>query len=255
MCIRDRKYPNITVASGTSGTGGGFEKMIAGETDFANASRPIKDEEKAKLKEKNIDYSEFKIAQDGVTVAVNKENTFVDQLTREDLKAIYSGEAKTWKDINSSWPNEDIKAYSPDQSHGTFDFFTEEVMEKGDIKAEKNADTNVVVQSVEKDKNSIGYFGYNFYEANKDKLKVVPISEERGKAVEPTASTIQDESYPLSRPLFIYAKNEAVKDNEAVKTFLSFIFKDEGATVESTGYVKLPKKDYKDQLNKLEDIK
>ncbi|RIO14020.1 thioredoxine reductase, partial [Mammaliicoccus sciuri] len=109
---------DVTVSSGTSGTGGGFEKFIAGSTDFSNASRPIKDEEKKKLDDKGIKYDEFKIAQDGVTVTVNKDNDFVDELTKEQLKKIYSGEAKTWKDVNSEWPSKEIKAFSPDQSHG-----------------------------------------------------------------------------------------------------------------------------------------
>ena len=151
---------DVTVSKGTSGTGGGFEKLIAGNTDFSNASRPIKDEEKKKLDDKGIKYDEFKIAQDGVTIAVNKENDFVDELTKEQLKDIYSGEAKTWEDVNSEWPDKEIKAFSPDQSHGTYDFFSEEIMDKGDIKAEKNADTNVIVQSVEKNNEGIGSVSY-----------------------------------------------------------------------------------------------
>ena len=195
-----KEFPNITVSSGTSGTGGGFEKFIAGSTDFANASRPIKDEEKKKLEDKGIKYEEFKIAKDGVTIAVNKENDFVDELDKDQLKQIYSGEAKSWKDVNPEWQDKEIKAFSPDQSHGTYDFFTEEVMDDGDIKAEKNADTNVIVSSVQDNKQGIGYFGYNFYEQNKDKLKAVKIKGD-SEAKEPTKKSIQNGSYPLSRDL------------------------------------------------------
>lgn len=246
---------DVTVSSGTSGTGGGFEKFISGSTDFSNASRPIKDEEKKKLDDKGIKYDEFKIAQDGVTITVNKDNDFVDELTKEQLKEIYSGKAKTWKDVNPKWPSKEIKAYSPDQSHGTYDFFTEEVMDKGDIKAEKNADTNVIVQSVQKNEQGIGYFGYNFYEQNKDKLKEVKIKGDDGKSVEPTKKTIQDGSYPLSRPLFLYVKEKSLEDNDVMREFLKFTLDDKGKSAEDAGYVASPSKVYKDGIKELDKYK
>lgn len=245
---------DVTVSNGTSGTGGGFEKFISGSTDFSNASRPIKDEEKKKLDDKGIKYDEFKVAQDGVTITVNKENDFVDELTKEQLREIYSGKAKTWKDVNSKWPDKEIKAFSPDQSHGTYDFFSEEIMDKKDIKAEKNADTNTIVQSVEKNKDSIGYFGYNFYKQNKDKLKEVKIKDENGQLTEPTKKTIQDGSYALSRPLYIYTNEKKLKDNEGFQDFMKFVMKDKGKSAEEAGFVTLPEKDYTEQQSKLKDI-
>ncbi|MCD8863149.1 PstS family phosphate ABC transporter substrate-binding protein [Staphylococcus arlettae] len=246
-------FPNITVSSGTSGTGGGFEKFIAGSTDFANASRPIKDEEKKKLEDKGIKYEEFKVAKDGVTIAVNKENDFVDELDKDQLKQIYSGEAKSWKDVNPEWPDKEIKAFSPDQSHGTYDFFTEEVMDDGDIKAEKNADTNVIVSSVQDNKQGIGYFGYNFYEQNKDKLKAVKIKGD-SEAKEPTKKSIQNGSYALSRDLYVYANEKKLKDNKAFQEFIGFILDDKGKAAEDAGYVALPEKTYKEQQDNLKDI-
>ena len=245
---------DVTVSNGTAGTGGGFEKFISGSTDFSNASRPIKDEEKKKLDDKGIKYDEFKVAQDGVTITVNKDNDFVDELTKEQLNEIYSGKAKTWKDVNSKWPDKEIKAFSPDQSHGTYDFFSEEIMDKKDIKAEKNADTNTIVQSVEKNKDSVGYFGYNFYKQNKDKLKEVKIKDENGKLTEPTKKTIQDGSYALSRPLYIYTNEKKLKDNEGFQDFMKFVMKDKGKSAEEAGFVALPEKDYTEQQSKLKDI-
>ena len=245
---------DVTVSNGTAGTGGGFEKFISGSTDFSNASRPIKDEEKKKLDDKGIKYDEFKVAQDGVTITVNKDNDFVDELTKEQLNEIYSGKAKTWKDVNSKWPDKEIKAFSPDQSHGTYDFFSEEIMDKKDIKAEKNADTNTIVQSVEKNKDSIGYFGYNFYKQNKDKLKEVKIKDENGQLTEPTKKTIQDGSYALSRPLYIYTNEKKLKDNEGFQDFMKFVMKDKGKSAEDAGFVALPEKDYTEQQSKLKDI-
>ncbi|WP_436870765.1 phosphate ABC transporter substrate-binding protein PstS family protein [Staphylococcus arlettae] len=246
-------FPNITVSSGTSGTGGGFEKFISGSTDFANASRSIKDEEKKKLEDKGIKYEEFKVAKDGVTIAVNKENDFVDELDKDQLKQIYSGEAKSWKDVNPEWPDKEIKAFSPDQSHGTYDFFTEEVMDDGDIKAEKNADTNVIVSSVQDNKQGIGYFGYNFYEQNKDKLKAVKIKGD-SEAKEPTKKSIQNGSYALSRDLYVYANEKKLKDNKAFQEFIGFILDDKGKAAEDAGYVALPEKTYKEQQDNLKDI-
>ena len=246
-------FPNITVSSGTSGTGGGFEKFISGSTDFANASRPIKDEEKKKLEDKGIKYNEFEVAKDGVTIAVNKENDFVDELDKDQLKQIYSGEAKSWKDVNPEWPDKEIKAFSPDQSHGTYDFFTEEVMDDGDIKAEKNADTNVIVSSVQDNKQGIGYFGYNFYEQNKDKLKAVKIKGD-SEAKEPTKKSIQNGSYALSRDLYVYANEKKLKDNKAFQEFIGFILDDKGKAAEDAGYVALPEKTYKEQQDNLKDI-
>ena len=247
---KDHKDAKISSA----GTGAGFQKFIAGETDFSDASRPIKDEEKKKLEDKGIKYHEFKIAQDGVTIAVNKDNDFVKELTKSQLKDIYSGKAKTWKDVNSSWPDKKINAVSPNSSHGTYDFFEEEVMDKQDIKAEKNADTNAIVSSVTKNKEGIGYFGYNFYEQNKDKLKEVKIKDDNGKVTEPTKKTIQNGSYALSRPLFIYAKDKSLKDNKVMSEFMKFVLEDEGKAAEDAGYVASPKKTYKSQLDDLKDF-
>ncbi|HLR18352.1 MAG TPA: PstS family phosphate ABC transporter substrate-binding protein [Staphylococcus sp.] len=249
-----KENSDVTVSSGTSGTGGGFEKFISGNTDFSNASRPIKDEEKKKLEDKGIKYNEFEIAKDGVTIAVNKENDFVNELTTEQLKEIYSGKAKSWKDVNPEWPDKEIKAFSPDQSHGTYDFFTEEVMEDGDIKAEKNADTNVIVQSVQKNENGIGYFGYNFFKENKDKLKAVEIKDDSGKVTKPTKKTIQDGSYALSRPLFIYTNEKKLQENKGFQDFMKFVLEDKGKSAEEAGYVALPEKDYEKQLDELKEI-
>ena len=250
------EYPDVTVSIGTSGTGGGFEKFIAGETDFSNASRDIKDEEKKALEDKKIEYTEFKIASDGLTVAVNNENDFVEYLTFDELKKIYSGEAKTWKDVRADFPAEEIKAFSPDQSHGTYDFFSEEVLDEGEIKAEKNADTNVIVKSVQDNKHGVGFFGYNFYQENKDNLKAVKIQKEgEGEGVEATEESVKDGSYPLSRSLYIYAKNESLKSNESFKTFMKYALENAKDASKESGYVPLEDKEYEEAVKTLEAVK
>jgi phosphate transport system substrate-binding protein len=251
--------PGVKVPVGSSGTGGGFEAFIAGETELSNASRPIKDEEKAALEEKGIEFTELKLAYDGISVVVNKDNDWVDELTIDDLKKIWieDGTVKKWSDIRPEWPNEEIKLYSPGTDSGTFDYFDEVVLEEQPIveKATLSEDDNTLVQGVQGDKNAIGYFGYAYYAENKDTLKIVPIDGGKG-AVEPNNKTIESGEYaPLSRPLFTYVKNSAVKDQEEVYDFVKFVIENASLLSEDVGYVKLPDEEYKKDLEKLEALK
>ncbi|KAB7708763.1 phosphate ABC transporter substrate-binding protein PstS family protein [Bacillus aerolatus] len=253
------EQPDVKVTVGYSGTGGGFEKFIAGETQMSNASRPIKDEEKAALEEKGVDFTEFQLAYDGLSVVVNKDNDWVDSLTIEELKKIWvdNGKAKKWSDIREGWPEEEIKLYSPGTDSGTYDYFNEVILEDAQIDkaAVLSEDDNVLVQGVTGEKQGIGYFGYAYYLENKDKLKVVPIDGGKG-AVEPTNETIESGEYaPLSRPLFMYASNKAVAEDEAVYDYLKFTLDNAGALSEEVGYVKLPDEEYKKQLETLEGLK
>lgn len=245
---------DVRVSVGTSGTGGGFKRFVKGETAISNASRPIKEEEIALAKENGVEYIELEVAYDGLTVVVNKDNDFVDKLTIEELKKIYEPDSKvkTWADVREGWPAEELKIYSPGADHGTFEYFTEEI--NGKAKEMRNdgqisfaSDTNAIVQGVAGDKTSIGYFGYNFYEANQDKLKVVPI--DNGTAtVEPTLDTIKDNSYsPLSRPLYVYV-NKAYLDKPEVKAFVEFYLQNVASILPEVGYVALPQEKYDEQL-------
>ncbi|MEH6994475.1 PstS family phosphate ABC transporter substrate-binding protein [Neobacillus drentensis] len=251
--------PNVKVPVGSSGTGGGFEAFIAGETELSNASRPIKDEEAAALKEKGIDYTEIQLAYDGLSVVVNKDNDWVESLTIEDLQKIWieDGTTKKWSDVNPKWPDEEIKLYSPGTDSGTFDYFDEVILDGKPIveKATLSEDDNTLVQGVQGDKNAIGYFGYAYYAENKDTLKIVAIDGGDGP-VEPTNETIESGEYsPLSRPLFTYVKNSAIKDQEEVYDFMKFLLENAGTLSEDVGYVKLPDEEYTKQLETLETLK
>ncbi|MEK4028804.1 MULTISPECIES: PstS family phosphate ABC transporter substrate-binding protein [Bacillaceae] len=253
------EQPDVKVTVGYSGTGGGFEKLIAGETQMSNASRPIKDEEKAALEEKGIDFTEFKLAYDGLSVVVNKDNDWVDNLTIEELQKIWvdNGKPKKWSDIRKGWPDEEIKLYSPGTDSGTYDYFDEVILDGAQIdkSAVLSEDDNVLVQGVTGEKSGIGYFGYAYYLENKDKLKVVPIDAGKG-AVEPTNETIESGEYaPLSRPLFTYAANKAVAEDKAVYDYLKFTIENAGTLSEEVGYVKLPEEEYKKGLETLEGLK
>ncbi|MGX6442759.1 PstS family phosphate ABC transporter substrate-binding protein [Neobacillus sp. K501] len=251
--------PGVKVSVGSSGTGGGFEAFIAGETELSNASRPIKDEEKAALEEKGIDYTEIQLAYDGLSVVVNKDNDWVKELTIEQLKKIFieDGTVKKWSDVNPDWPEEEIKIYSPGTDSGTFDYFDEVILEEQPIveKATLSEDDNTLVQGVKGDKYAIGYFGYAYYAENKDSLKVVAIDGGNGP-VEPNNETIESGEYaPLSRPLFTYVKNAAVKDQEEVYDFVKFVLENAAVLSEDVGYVKLPEEEYTKQLDTLETLK
>ncbi|MCQ6273687.1 PstS family phosphate ABC transporter substrate-binding protein [Bacillus sp. V3B] len=248
--------PKMKVSVASSGTGGGFKSFIAGETDISNASRPIKDEEKAKLEEAGIDYTEFEVAIDGLSIVVNQANDFVDYLTVDELKKMWleDGTVKKWSDIREGWPEEEIKFYSPGTDSGTFDYFDEIILEEQPIveSATLSEDDNVLVQGVTGDENAIGYFGYAYYSENKEKLKIVPIDNGEG-AVEPTNETVESGEYaPLSRPLFIYVKNESVKKEE-VYDFVKFTLENAGDLSEDVGYVRLPS--YDEALSTLEGLK
>ncbi len=252
--------PDVKAPVGVSGTGGGFEKFINGETDINNASRPIKDEEKQKLEENGIEYTEFELAYDGISVVVNKDNDFVDQLTIDELKKIWieNEDVKTWADIREGWPNEPIEFYSPGTDSGTYDYFDEVILEGEQIRkdATLSEDDNMLVQGVAGSKYAIGYFGYAYYAENQDKLKVVPIVNEKGEAVAPSLETIQNNQYsPLSRPLFIYVNNQSIKDNDIVYEYVKFALENAGTLAEEVGYVSLPEEKYQDALKKLEELR
>ena len=247
--------PDVKVTAGVSGTGGGFEKFIAGETDFSNASRPIKEEESTKLEEAGIDFTELEVAFDGLSIVVNSENDWATDLTVDDLKKLWveNGTTKKWSDINPDWPDEEVVFYSPGTDSGTYDYFNEIILEDADIvkNATLSEDDNTLVQGVQGDKNAIGFFGYAYYLANKDTMNIVKID-----GVEPTNETIESGEYtPLSRPLFVYVSNASVKENEAVYDFMKYTLENAGEMAEAVGYVSLPEEEYETGLDALEALK
>jgi phosphate transport system substrate-binding protein len=247
--------PGVKVPVGVSGTGGGFEKFIAKETDINDASRPIKEKEATAASAAGVEFVELKVAFDGLSVIVNPENNWVDSLTVEELAKIWAPDStvKTWSDVRPEWPNEEIKFYAPGTDSGTFDYFTEEINgESGAIRPDftGSEDDNVLVQGIAGDKNALGFFGYAYYEGNKDKLKIVPIDNGNGP-VTPTFETIKDGSYtPLSRPLFIYVNKESLNKTE-IKEFVTFYLEIAKNITADVGYVALPDEEYTKGLDLL----
>lgn len=247
--------PKVQVTVGVSGTGGGFNKFSRGETDINDASRPIKSQEAETCKENNIDFIQLTVAIDGLAVLVNKENTWVDHFTVEELKKIWEPGAQStitkWSQIRAGWPEEQFNLYGPGVASGTYDYFTEAIVGKsgssrGDYTASE--DDNVLVQGISGDKNSIGFFGLAYYEENIDKLKLVGVDSGNGP-IKPTSTTVKDGTYaPLSRPVFIYVNSAAAKRKEVVE-FVNFYLKNAPVLVPDVGYIPLLQEDYQKGLD------
>lgn len=242
------EYPKVNVTVGRTGTGGGFKLFTKGELDISDASRPITAEELAECEKNHVKFLELPIAYDGLTVALHKDNDWVDQLTVDDLKKIYlEGGAKTWNEVNPAWPDLPIKAFGAGTDSGTFDYFREVL---GGKKVEfrrdmsPSEDDNVLVTGVSGQKDAIGYFGVAYYFANKDKLKAAKIVNPKGDAVAPTHDAIENGSYaPLSRPLFIYVSQAALERRE-VQRFVAHYLDHAAELAEKAGYPALPKEIY-----------
>jgi phosphate transport system substrate-binding protein len=236
---------NVNVSVGTSGTGGGFKKFCAGETDISNASRAIKDEEAEACAAAGITFTEIIVANDALTVVVNKENDWATCLTVDELKKMWEpaaeGKVTSWNQINSSFPDEALDLYGAGTDSGTFDYFTKEINgEEGASRTDYNPteDDNVTVQGVSGAKGALGYFGLSYFEENADKLTAVEIDGGAG-CVAPSIATAQDGSYsPLARPLYIYVSNEAAKKAE-VSAFAKFFIESNDAITSKALFVPL----------------
>jgi phosphate transport system substrate-binding protein len=241
--------PNVRVTVGIAGTGGGFKKFGAGETDVSDASRPIKASEAEICAKGGVEYIELPVAFDGLSVVINPANDWCDRLTVDELHKIWMPDSKVkkWSDVRAGWPDKPITLYGPGTDSGTFDYFTEAVNGKsGNCRPDFTAseDDNVLVQGVSGDANSLGFFGYAYYYENKNKLKVVPIDGGSGP-VEPSATTINNGTYePLSRPLFIYVKSSSL-DREEVGAFIKFYIENAAELASEVGFVALPDEAYK----------
>ena len=251
MAEEFQKATKTNVTVGESGTGAGFKKFCRGETDISNASRPILQKEMDACKEAGIQYIELPVAFDALTVVVNPKNDFVKSLSVAELNAIWkSGSSvKNWKQVNPAYPDKALALYGPGTASGTFDYFTEAV--NGKAKSSRtdytpSEDDNVLVQGVSGNAGGLAYFGYAYYEENKDKLRAVPISAKAGSpAVMPSPEAVKDGTYqPLSRPLFIYVNATAAAFKPEVKAFVNFYLENAPKLVAEVKYVPLPADDY-----------
>lgn len=251
----------INVTVGISGTGGGFKKFCRGETDIANASRPISAKEIEACKNNKIDFIELPVAYDGIVVVVNPANGWVTSLTIAELKKIWEPQAQgkilKWNQINSHWPDNPLKLYGAGADSGTFDYFTEEVVGKakssrGDYTASE--DDNILVQGVTGDKFALGYFGFSYYKENENKLKALAINNGKNIVI-PSEKSIENGTYsPLSRPLFVYINKNSAEKSE-VKSFVEFLLKNAPTLVKEAKCVPLSPNAYNTAQKRFAQLK
>jgi phosphate transport system substrate-binding protein len=238
-----RDNPGVQVTVGVSGTGGGFERFCRGETDLSNASRPIDEDEVTLCEQDGVEYVEFQVANDALTVVVNSGNDWADCLTVEQLNTIWEPGSKVsnWNQVDSSFPDQRLRLFGAGTDSGTFDYFTDVINgEEGASRSDYSAteDDNVTVQGVSGDEGALGYFGFSYYEENQDTLKAVEIDNGEG-CVAPSVETAQDGTYtPLSRPLFVYAKKESLARPE-VEAFVQYILDNATQIAETSQFVPL----------------
>jgi phosphate transport system substrate-binding protein len=256
-----RSHPHLAAPVAKAGTGGGFKRFTADDLDVCNASRPIEPEEIAACATNGVEYLEFEIAMDGLSVVVNRNNTWCDALTIDQLRTLWvsGSRVKSWRDLDPSFPDQEIVLYGPDTDSGTFDYFTEVVCGKrGKSRSDytPSSDDNVLIQGVEGDRGALGYFGYAYYALNKDALKLVRIAPGSNvrTAIAPTEETILNGTYrPLSRPLLLYVNKKSLERPE-VAAFMSFYFEKAPPLISEVHYIPLPARQYQLAAMKLQKV-
>lgn len=249
------KNQNMRITVGVSGTGGGFQKFCNGENDISNASRPISKTEVEACAKNGVAFIELPVAYDGIAIVVNPKNTWVDDITPADLKTMWGpdaqGKVTRWSQVRKGWPDREFHLFGAGVDSGTYDYFTEAIMGKakasrGDFTSSE--DDNVLVQGVSSDDSALGYFGYTYFEENKDKLKLVPVEDgkdDNGKGpILPSPETVRNGTYqPLSRPLFIYVSQKSLERPE-VQVFVDYFLKEGPPLIDQVGAIQLGDKAY-----------
>jgi phosphate transport system substrate-binding protein len=249
---------DVDVTVGISGTGGGFERFCADETDLSNASRPIDEDEQALCAEAGVEYIEFRVATDALTNVVNSENDWATCLTVDQLNAIWKpgSQVANWNQVDPSFPDVPLVLYGAGTDSGTFDYFTDVINgEEGASRTDYQAteDDNVTVQGVAGDRGALGYFGFSYFEENQDRLNALEVDGGDG-CVAPSPETAQDGSYaPLSRPLFVYVKRSSFDDNEDVRNFIVYMLDNNQEIAEAAQFVPLSVEQLAEEQSKLEE--
>lgn len=256
-------YPDVSFDISPDGSSAGFSNFfIPGESDLNNASRPITEDEREQIADKDFEAVEFRLAQDALAVIVNNENDWLgDGLTFDQLEDIWTPDnpPQQWSDVNSSWPDEDIELYGPATTSGTFDYFTEEILgEKGrirdDFQGTEQDDT--IASGVEGSRYAIGYLPFAYYTNNPDNTQAVAVSESGDSYVEPSLDAASSGEYPLARPLFTYANSNKVENNEHIQAFLQFLIEksgDQSLIAEEIGYVQSSDEEVQSSLDTLRE--
>jgi phosphate transport system substrate-binding protein len=241
MELYDKEHKGTKITVNLSGTGGGMKKFSGGQIDICDSSRRIRPSEVEACNDGGVEFVEFAIAYDGLAIVVSKNNTWCDSLTIDQLKKLWTpdGPARTWREIDPSWPEKEVVLYGPGTDSGTFDYFTEKVV--GKVKSIRSdfspsEDDNVIVTGVSTNKFALGYVGFAYYEQNRGKLKLLAVDSGAGTQLKPSFETVSKNTYPLTRPLFLYVRKASL-DNPAKAEFVRFYLDNAGAAAKTVGYV------------------
>ncbi|WP_458412483.1 PstS family phosphate ABC transporter substrate-binding protein [Schinkia sp. CFF1] len=259
---------NVSVQVGRAGSSAGFKKFIPGELDFSDASRPIKDEEISQLEQKGMKMGEnvleMKLAYDGLTIVINKENTWAKDMTKEEIikmftsRKVKADDKVLWSDIRPDWPKEEVKFFGPNENHGTYEFFFENILDEQPLVKSINLqqEYSTLVDLVSKDKNAIAYFGYGYYASNTDKLQAVNVDFGNGP-VAPKLDTIgEDKDYaPFTRPVFTYLNVNYAKEKPQVLDYAKFVVENADDFAGETGFAPMNQETLKGYLDQLNAIK
>lgn len=249
----------VSVEVSRAGTSAGFEKfLVEGGTDFNNASRFIKEEEQSRADELGIDVMELKVALDGLTIVIHPENDWATELTTEQVQGIFLGDYTNWSDINPEWPEEKINTYGPNENHGTYEFFYESILEEQDLRADIDLqqEYSTLVTLISEDSNSIGFFGYGYYENNQDNVRAVSIDFGNGP-VAPSLDTIaEDGDYAdYTRPVFTYLNTNNAKEKEQVLDYAIYLMENVNSFAGETGFAPIPFGEVEGLVKSLEALK
>jgi phosphate transport system substrate-binding protein len=253
-----RAAEDVDVTVGISGTGGGFERFCAGETDLSNASRPIDEEEEALCADAGVEYVEFRVATDALTNVVNARNDWATCLTVDQLNAIWEpgSNVNNWNQVDPSFPDVRLRLYGPGTDSGTFDYFTDVINgEEGASRTDysPSEDDNVIVQGVTGERGGLGYFGFSYFEENQGNLKALEVDGGSG-CVPPSVETAQNDTYtPLARSLFVYVKQSSFDDNEDVRNFVRFMLDNNTSIAEAAQFVPLSEEQVAAEVAKYEE--
>lgn len=253
------EQPNVSVEVSRAGTSAGFEKfLVENGTDFNDASRVIKDEETSKAEELGIEVKELKVALDGLTIVTHPENDWAAEMTPEQITGIFLGEYKNWSDVNPDWPDEKINTYGPNENHGTYEFFYENILEEQDLVSDINLqqEYSTLVTLIAEDTNSIGFFGFGYYVSNQDKVQAVSVDFGDGP-VEPSLDTIaEDGDYAdFTRPVFTYLNVNNAKEKPQVLDYAIYIMQHTNDFAGETGFAPIPEEEANTLVEELEALK
>lgn len=255
---------NLSVEVSRAGTSAGMKKFVAGETDFSNASRQMKEEEMKEADANGIEVQEFKLALDGLTFVIHPEYDWAAEMTKEEIVqaflsgAINDNDVVKWSDIRPEWPDEEIKLYGPNENHGTHEFFVDVILEEQELNQNINLqqEYSTLVDLVSKDKNALGFFGYGYYASNKDKIKAVKVDFGNGP-VEPSLETIKEDGdyAPFTRPVFTYLNVKAAQEKPQVKAFAEYVLKNANVFASEAGFAQITDEEIAKYLEIVQGIK